>query len=309
MPVPVNRAENSDPPSDQDFEEIDIAEEELIDAYVRGELSLDERKVLERGLRASPHLADRLHFARLLADAADQATEEEVSSYRRREEFLPLRKSWWPFGLTWGQRPALNLAFAACALIILMGGAGLLVGWIRLRRESQQLAQKQAALERQKFELQQSGAEQRLVTEQLRNQLKEEQQERDADQQLIAGLQRAQNQESTATATIASLFLLPASRSSETEKELRTPAGTSRIRLQLAVDSIDYHGFLVEVKNSQDKEIFRQKLRPPRSGKVVTFTIPSQVLPAGAYSVQLSGTAPDGATELVGNYSFRIALQ
>jgi hypothetical protein len=303
VPAAIDKAEKN-PPSDQNFDEIEIAEEELIDAYVRGQLSADERQLVEKGLRTSPQLVDRLHIARLLAEAADHATKAEVASSG--DEFLPSDKSWLPFGLA-SQRPAFNLAFAACVLFIFIGGAGLLTGWIRLRRESQHLAEQQAVLDQQRSELQKSASEQRLATEELRAQLKEEQQKREAAQQLIAELQQAQNQGSTASATIASLFLLPASRGSETEKELRTPAGTSRIRLQLAVDSIDYHGFLIEVKNSQDKEIFQQKLRPPRSGKLITITIPSQMLPPGAYSVQLSGTSPDGATELVGNYNFRIA--
>ena len=306
MPVTVNRAENNDPPSDQDLEEIDIAEEELIDAYVRGELALDERKLLEKGLRASPHLVDRLHFARLLAEAADQAAEDEVPSYQRREEFLPSRKSWWPFGLAWGQRPALNLAFAALMLIIVIGGPGLLAGWIRLRRESRQLAEQQAALERQKSELHKSAAEQRLATEQLTVELREKQQKLEADQRRIDELRQQIQEPVASSATVANLFLLPAMRGSP-EKELKPPAGTSKIRLQLAVDSIDYRRYLVEVRNSQDKVIFQPRVRPPRSGKLVTIIIPSQMLPAGAYSVQLSGTSPDGASELVGNYSFRIA--
>ena len=85
------------------------------------------------------------------------------------------------------------------------------------------------------------------------------------------------------------------------------PVLTMRIRLQLAVDSIDYRRFLVEVKNSQDKEVFQQKVPSPRSGKLVTITISSKVLPAGAYSLQLTGISPDGTSELVGNYNFRIA--
>src|SRR2546423_4011627 len=134
----VNRAENDDSPGD--FEEIEIAEEELIDAYVRGELSLDERKLLEKGLRASPHLVDRLQFARLLADATDRAVEDEVRSYRQPEQDRLTRKSWWPFGLAGGQRPALNLAFAACMLIHVICGAGLMAGGSRERREVPPLA-------------------------------------------------------------------------------------------------------------------------------------------------------------------------
>jgi hypothetical protein len=307
VPISVNSVENDDPPGDQDFEEIDIAEEELIDAYVRGELSLDERKLLEKGLRASPHLVDRLHFARLLADAGDRAVEDAVPSYRQPDQGRLPRKSRWPFGLAWGEPPALNLAFAACVLIIVVGTAGLLAGWTRLRRESQHLAEQQAALERQKSELQKSASEQRLATEQLRAQLREEQQKREADER-IAEQKAMQNQKPNAlSARVAILFLPPISRGSEQGKELKPPAGTSRIRLLLAVDSIDYRGFLVEVKNRQDKVIFQPKVRPPRSGKLVTITIPSNLLPAGPYSVQLSGISPDGSSELVGNYSFRIA--
>jgi hypothetical protein len=304
LPISVNRIENGDPPGE--FEDIDIAEEELIDAYVRNQLSVDERKLIEKGLRSSPDLVNRLHFARLLADAADRSAEDEVFSDP--EPIEPTPKKWWQFGLTWEQRPAVNLVFAACALIVIVGGSGLLAGWIRLRRESQQLAVQQAELQRQKLELQKSAAEQRLATDQITAQLREEQQKREADQQLIAELQQAQNQKHPpSVATLATFFLLPTSRASENEKELRPPAGTSRIRLQLAVDSIDYRGFLVQVKNSRDKEIFQSKIRPPRSGKLVTITISSKVLPTGAYSLQLSGISPEGTSELVGNYSFRIA--
>ena len=308
MPVSVNNSENGGHPGDPDFEEIEIAEEELIDAYVRGQLSGDERKLLEKGLRNSPHLVDRLHFARLLADAADRATEAEVSSNRQHQESSSSRKPWWHFLLTWRPpQPALNLAFATSVLIIVVGGPVLMVGWMSLRRESQQLAEQKAALERQKSELQKSAAEQQLATDQIRAQLREEQQKREADQQLIAELQQAQNKETTGSSTIASLFLLPASRASGKEKELKPPSGTSKIRLQLAVESIDYSSFMVQVKNSQDREIFQSRVRRPRSGKLVTITIPSSVLPASAYTLQLSGITPEGTSELVGNYSFRIA--
>jgi hypothetical protein len=164
------------------------------------------------------------------------------------------------------------------------------------------LAEQQAALERQKLELQKSASEQRLNNEQLAAQLREAQQKLEADQQTIAALQQAQNEKPLPTA-IATLFLLPASRSSDNEKKL--PAGSSGIRLQLAVDSVDYKSFVVQLKNSQDKIIFQPKVRAPSSGRVITVTVGGKVLPAGAYSVQLSGISPEG-TELVANYSFRI---
>jgi len=303
--VSVNRAGNGDPPSDPDFEEIDIAEEELIDAYVRGELSADERKLIERGLRNSPELVERLHFARLLSGAADQALEADVPSDRSHEQLRSEPKRRWSFGLMPGPRPAFNLALAACALIIVVAGIGLLAGWLSLRRERQQLADQQAAVERQRLELQKSAAEQRVATDRISAQLKEEQQKREGDQQLIAALQQAQSQRSTA-ATVATLFLLPVSRGSDTHNELKPAAGVSRIKLQLGVESIDYASYLVEIKNSQGKQILQQNVGPPRSGKIVTVSIPKKALPAGTYTLQLNGISPEGTRELVGNYSFRI---
>ena len=311
MAVSANRAENGDPPSDQNFVEIETAEEELIDAYVRNELSLDERKLLEKGLRTSPHLVERLHFARLLAHAADRASEREVSSYRTRDQ-TPTTKSWWPFWLTPGPRPALQLAFATVALIVVIGGAVLLAGWISLRRQSQQLAAERAALEQQKLELQRSAAEQRLTTDQIRAQLSELQQQRDADQKLLAALKRSQEQKPTSSyppiGNLATLFLLPGSRGSGEDNELSPPAAASKISLQLGVDSIEYPNYVIVIKNSQGQNRFQRMLRAPRSGKLVTVTIPRQVLPPGAYSLQLNGVSPSGETEAVGNYSFRIAL-
>jgi anti-sigma factor RsiW len=303
----VNTTESDDPTGD--FEEIEIAEEELIDAYVRGELSLDERRLIEKGLRCSPQLIERLHFAHLLANAADRTAAAEAVSDRPLDPLPPAHKTWWPFGLRLGPRPAFQLAFAASMLIVVIGAAGLLTGWRRLRRESQQLAEQQAALERQKSELQKSASEQMLVTEQLRDQLKEAQQVREADQQRIGELVEAQNQKPTASsATVATLFLPRLVRSDEQEKVLRPPAGTSKVKLFLEVDSIDYRGFLVEVKNRQNTVIFHPRVPPPRSRKLVTVSLPGNLLPVGTYSVQLSGVSPDGTNELVGNYSFRIAL-
>jgi anti-sigma factor RsiW len=288
------------------LEGFDIAEEELIDAYVRGRLSLAERTLVEKGLRNSTQLVERLHFARLLADAADRAAEDEIALPREREEAVPLARAWRPFGLRWLPRPRLNLAFAACMLIILIGAAGLLAEWLKLRRESQQLASQQTALERQELALQKSVAEQRLATDQMTAELREKQQKIEAKEKQIDELTQALNQKPLASlATTATLFLLPTSRSG-TETELKLAAGTAKIRLQLAVGSIDYHAFVAELRNSQEQEISHPKVGAPRSGKPVVITIPSKLLPPGAYSVQLSGILPDGTKESVGNYSFRI---
>jgi len=303
--VSANRSDNGDPPGD---EEVEIAEEELIDAYVRGELSLDDRKLLEKGLRTSTQLRERLHFARLLADAADRTSAHEVSSHRLHDQRPTPRKSWWSFWLTFGPWPAFQMAMAAVALIIVIGGGGLLTGWIRLRHESQQLAEQRAALEQQKLELQKSVAEQRVAINQATTQLREAEQKRETDERRIAELTQALEQKSAASSVtaVASFLLSPISRSGP-EQEFKPDPRASKIKLQLLIDSVDYVGFLAQIKNSQDKEIFNSPLRRPRSGKLITITISSKKLPPGLYTIRLSGTTPEGQTEPVSNYGFRIA--
>ena len=52
------------------FEEIGIAEDELIDAYVRERLSSPEREQFEKVLSRSPRLSERVHYGRLLRERA-----------------------------------------------------------------------------------------------------------------------------------------------------------------------------------------------------------------------------------------------
>ena len=49
------------------FEEIEIAEDELIDAYARGSLSSADRERFESKLLKSERVAERVEFAKLLS--------------------------------------------------------------------------------------------------------------------------------------------------------------------------------------------------------------------------------------------------
>src|SRR5947207_5253847 len=52
---------------DNQFEELEIAEDELIDHYVRNELSDRDRKGFEAAMLSSRRLSERVKFARALA--------------------------------------------------------------------------------------------------------------------------------------------------------------------------------------------------------------------------------------------------
>lgn len=146
---------------DEAFEQMLIAEEELIDAYARGELSAEERGRFEAHFLASPRGRERVHFARSLADAVSGArpAQEEAApqarpSSRRPSLFAGLR----------ALNPALRFALVAVALVAVIGIPWLLFERARMRQELRRLNDESAALRESAREL-----EQRVAAGETRN--------------------------------------------------------------------------------------------------------------------------------------------
>src|SRR6185503_13047992 len=97
---------------DSKLVDFELAEDELVDAYVRGELSADERRQFEAKLSNSPRLVERVNFARVFAEKVDStlSLDEEVSVTH------PASGSWLRF---FTLHPAWGTTAAAFALIIL----------------------------------------------------------------------------------------------------------------------------------------------------------------------------------------------
>lgn len=293
--------------ADDPESEIEIAEAELIDAYVRNDLSAEERKLLEKGLRSSPRLAERLHFARMLAAAADSVRQTDS------EDALP---PWWKrvFRFSVVQRPAFQMALAGCAILVVLGGVALFAGWMKLRRESNQLAAERAAVEQQRLELERKLADQRLSAEQLLAARERARQQQDAEERLLAEPKQGQKGSDQADAAlasnIASIFLFPGSiRGTGGGNELLVSESATAIRLNLVLETNEYGKYYAEVTDSQGATILQPKgLRPirSRSGPILSLRVSSRRLPPGDYSVSVTGVTSTGAVEPVNYYPFRV---
>jgi hypothetical protein len=303
---------------DPESVDLEIAEEELIDAYVRDDLSAEERKLLAKGLRSSSRLTERLHFARMLATAAasaqphrasDSASADSVQSDS--EGALP---PWWKGILGFSvQRPAFQLALAGCAILVVLGGVALFAGWMRLRSESNRLVAERAAIEQQRLELERKLADHQLSTEQVRAELERARQQREADEKLIAELKQTQKRSDQTEASMAStlpVFLFPGStRGAGPVKEVSITRDTSAIRLNLVLEAGDYPKYNVEITNSQGAKILQPKgLRPrhSRSGPMLPLQVSTQLLPPGDYTILVTGVTSSSADEPVNNYPFRV---
>jgi hypothetical protein len=93
--------------ADQEFlRALEAAEADLIDAWVRGDLSPSERRAFERQFLVSPQRRNKVDFARALAKVLSESKPAEA----------PRKTFWrWPFGMQW--TPALQWAAGLAILL------------------------------------------------------------------------------------------------------------------------------------------------------------------------------------------------
>ena len=258
---------------DAEFEEIEIAEEELIDRYVRGELSTSDRAAFEQTVTRSPRLMERVEFAKLFAGKLRVA------------EAQPKKAKWWEGLFGFSQAP--RLAFAFSILLVLIAGGVLLVGWWQLRAESRRLAAQQAALDQRQRELDQQAQNRPTPTE--------------------TPVPQESQEPAPQTGAVLPFTLFPGStRSTSGSSNLHIVPGTSEVRLTLNLRDTDYSSYRVTLNSPDRQNILSQSGLKPRITKnraVVTFRVPSQRLPQGDYYITLFG---EPANESVDDYSFRV---
>ena len=286
------------------FEELEIAEDELIDVYVRDELSAADRIRFERML-ASPRLTERVELARLLAHRADSRTPAPTQL----DKPLP-KASWWRklFGLTNPGSSTLVPAFMTTMAILVLAGLALLFLGLRLRRESQQLTAHQQQIET----LQRQLDEQKKTNSQLetdRDQARKQNQE--LEDKLTAEIQRAEEQRTQSLGSIITGFLTPyAGTRSEASKEnkIEITKNTRAVNLKLDVEHGDYSRYQVTVQDLDRKPMRRcSDLRPlPGRRKYISCVVPVSRLTAGTYQVRVAGLKQDGTPEDFEEYTFRI---
>jgi hypothetical protein len=289
------------------FEEIAIAEDELIDAYVRGQLSPDDRERFEKSLVSSERLVERVQFARVLSNSMSSGALPLVVEKHGR--------AWWRaiFAPSFTDRPAFRMALAAGGLAVLVGTVALVVERRQLRNESRLLDTERAALEQQKQELARRISDQQSRTDQLVAELQNERAARDKlNQELqVTRDQIAKTRQPPAVPAIASILLFPGlSRGADERNELVVPAGAATIQLKLALDTDDYNRYRISIRSADGREAWSQdqlRAQGPRPARIILSHIPSNRMMTGDYVVNVSGRTSSGSYDSVADYAFRLS--
>ena len=299
--LPAEEAERLDELSIVDHEfalRLDAVENDLVDAYARGDLSGDALDQFQKFYLSSRRRREKVEFARTFlrfaektasavagattqpaipsAQPADQTSQSR--SDRRRLTIPRLGLQWW---------------FAVAAMALLFAGGHLFVENQRLRQQATEARNQQTARDQR--------------TEDLELQLREQRSANTGLQKELEGLR-----ESTAMAghgaTLA-VLLVPETRGISPTRAVHIQRGTDHLTLRLRLESDDFPAYRVTLKDpAKDRSIWNSselKAQSEGSSKTVSINIPTGKLKGQNYVLELVGIPVRGAPESVSSYTFR----
>lgn len=269
------------------FEQVCEAEKDLVDDYVLGNLSGEDRARFEQHYFATPERRRQVEFARAMmrSQARPMAVKASASAHRSS-------------GLTDWRRSlraptlALGLSFALAASCL-----WLVLNTARLRRELGQTQTERTTLQQHERQLESRIVMQRAQSEQLAREL-----ENVREQLRIAETQ--QNAPRLATFLLASV-----GREESKQRTLRITAATDLVQLQIKLKSRDYSSYQATLRTVEGQSVWSRKpvkARLTQTGAAVVLPIPAKRLPSGDYILTLSGISATGEAEDVSNSYFRV---
>lgn len=256
------------------FEHLCAVEDELIDAYVRGELGGAQREHFEQLFLASPQRRTRVEFARSLLERLSRqpaATTKEAARSRI--------VTWWESAgvISRLPKPALLWPLAAVALALVI-----VVGWRLAHKETMPRIQVQ---ERTPLKPPPTQAQQQPMP--------------------------SPTPPPRPAPKIATFLLTPVlTRDLGGAKTFMIPSGVDWVQFRLDPEAADYKSYRAVLRTPEGREIWSGRDLTPQastSGKSIFLKLPASTLTSGDYILTLSGLNAEGKFEDVNDYSFRLA--
>lgn len=309
------------------LEQLEAAEAELIDRYVRGELSSGNRSRFERRLLPSARIRERVKTARSLRRLAEQTNGDRTprASGTESGRIVPWSRRTANGNGGGGSPVSSRLAWAACLVVLLATGfLSLLNLRLQDRLDRTRMAHRQAvekALSAQEraetmAETVEQAQVQKAELERLRSQVAEREGQIAALEDRIEQTASSRDSEAQGEPEKAgivertSLFLALATRGSGPE-EIQLPLDGDELLLELGLDRKRPEGELtVTVRRSRNGngwvEIWKDTgIEPVFSGleAMAPARLPEEILFPGVHKVEVTESSK-GVSDTVGTYTF-----
>ena len=284
------------------LEQLLAIEDEIINDYLRDELSSEHRRRFEQYFLTTPERTARLEFARDLLGAIYESRPTTANA-----SMAPERRSrWWQALLARLRMRNLVLAFAAAAAILL------LIGGLRLYNESarrksyiEQMRAELGDLYQQRQVLDEQIAAQRSRNEELLQDLQHNDEERKRLEEEINRLQQSQR-------AVLSVQLIPSGTRVGGQKPVRLviPTGKQIVQLKLRFSTDrkyrSYHARIRTAGGEEALNVTGLRSTSSAAGGLVSLDLPSTVFAAGDYVITLSGVTNEGSLEEVEDYPLTV---
>jgi hypothetical protein len=275
--------------SDVTYQQLSLAEDDLIDDYVGGALSQEEREKFEKLLLSNPGRRQEVKFAGALRRyvVCHQSTSfrQSVANFWR------------------AQSSAVNWSLAAGLLLVIFGGVSSAIKIAKLQDEVEIARSQPPTSQGQIQEVQRQLAEQNSRNAQLTEELQSRKKQQTTLEQELASLKRP---------ILASFVLMPGSRQralGEADQKIVISSGANLVRLELSSPAPVHASYRASLKNSYGQEIwFQAELKSKTVGhvQVVVLSLPTDLLTSDSYSLKLTGVTTSSDLEEIGSCQFQV---
>lgn len=266
-------------------------EHDLVDAYVRGELSGATLERFETSYLVSPRRRRKVEFAGALRGIEARRAARSAASAPLVAPAAPEDAAASARGAL---RPIYRWALAAAALVAVAAGASLYVQNRRLHDEVTRARSAAAGLEQTASSLRTELEQERSVSAAMRDELA----------RLRASLPAVR------VPPLRPFVLLPMRRGPEGLPAIAVQAGAERVPMRLRLESDAFASYVVVLRNPATGDAVWESGRLPsrseEAGPYVEIEVPATVLEPRTWTLELTGHTASGPPEFVTSYAFRV---
>jgi len=318
--LPEAEAESFDELSFAEEEFVDAlnaAEKDLVDAYVQGDLADRELERFKSYYLASPLRREKVNFAQAFKVMTDRKAVAPVEVEAAAKSPTRRTASGWFSALNVFAvgHPALQSAFVAVALVLMIAAGWLVFDNVRLRHQVTQTQTSRDELLHREQELQNQIKGQQSASSATEQELARLRDEQNRLEQELAKQREQQNiseqhQPLLGGPGVASFILAPQLRGPGQIQTISVPAKTNSVAMQLELEPNAYSLFSVSLLDqSGNKTLWRSsklKAKVAANSKSLTLGFRAAILKPQTYVLRVSGISAEGVTEIVGDYPFRV---